>query len=92
VFWVVDVQVRDALPEPKTLVGEIAPQVRPVGAVSLRLTTPLNPFTAVIVMVPVIEEPPVMPWDVAEIVKSWKSNVALVEWDSEPLVPVIDRT
>jgi hypothetical protein len=44
-----------AVPEPVTLVGEIAPHVRPVGGVSVRPTTPANPLSAVIVMVEVAD-------------------------------------
>jgi hypothetical protein len=48
---VVDEQATVAVPDPVTLVGVIAPQVRPAGGVSVRLTTPANPFRAVIVIV-----------------------------------------
>jgi hypothetical protein len=47
---VVELQETVAVPDPVTLVGEIAPQVSPAGGVSLRLTTPANPFCAVIVI------------------------------------------
>lgn len=40
-----------AEPEPATLVGVIAPHVRPAGTVSVRLTTPAKPFTATVVIV-----------------------------------------
>ena len=46
-----------AVPEPVTLVGVNAPQVSPAGTVSVRLTTPANPFTEVTVMVEVAEDP-----------------------------------
>jgi hypothetical protein len=52
---VVDEQETVAVPEPVTLVGVIAPQVRPAGGVSVRLTTPANPFRAVIVIVDVAD-------------------------------------
>ena len=52
---VVDEQATVAVPEPVTLVGLIAPQVRPAGGVSVRLTTPANPFNAVIVIVEVAD-------------------------------------
>ena len=52
---VVDWQETVAVPEPVTLVGEIAPQVRPDGTVSVRLTVPANPLRAVTVMVEVAE-------------------------------------
>ena len=62
---------RVAVPEPVTLVGAIAPQVSPAGTVSARLTTPVNPFTAVTVMVEVEEEPAgTEAGEVAAIVKS----------------------
>jgi len=44
-----------AVPEPVTLVGVIAPQVRPAAGVSVRLTTPANPLSAVIVIVDVAD-------------------------------------
>lgn len=46
---VVELQDTVAEPEPVTLVGAIAPQVRPAGAVSVRLTTPAKLLTAAIV-------------------------------------------
>jgi hypothetical protein len=47
----VDEHATVAVPEPVTLDGVIAPQVRPAGGVSERLTTPANPFSAVTVIV-----------------------------------------
>ena len=44
-----------AVPEPVTLPGVIGPQVSPAGTVSVRVTTPLNPFTAVTVIVDVAD-------------------------------------
>jgi len=44
-----------AVPDPVTLVGVIAPQVRPAAGVSVRLTTPAKPFCAVIVIVDVAD-------------------------------------
>ena len=62
---------RVAVPEPVTLVGVNAPHVSPAGTVSVRLTTPVNPFTAVMVMVEVAEEPAgTDAGEVAAIVKS----------------------
>ncbi len=52
---VVEEQATVAVPEPVTLVGVIAPQVRPAGGVSVRLTTPANPFWAVTVIVDVAD-------------------------------------
>ena len=75
-----------------TLPGVIAPQVRLAGTVSVRVTVPLNTPTAVTVIVEVAEVPTVTAaGDVAAIVKSLllTVKVAVVEWDSDPLVPVI---
>ncbi len=52
---VVELQETVAVPDPVTLVGVIAPQVRPAAGVSVRLTTPAKPFCAVIVMVEVAD-------------------------------------
>jgi len=79
-----------AVPEPVTLRGVIAPQVKLAGTVSVRLTVPVNPLTADTVMVDVAEVPA---WtaagEVADIVKSVTVKVAVVEWERVPLVPVI---
>ena len=54
-----------------TLPGVIAPQVRPAGTVSVRVTVPLNTPTAVTVMVELAEVPTVTAaGDVAATVKS----------------------
>jgi len=74
------------------LLGVIAPQVRFAGTVSVRLTVPLKTPTAVTVIVEVAEAPTgAAAGDVAVIVKSLllTVKVAVVEWDSVPLVPVI---
>ena len=52
---VVELQATVAVPEPVTVPGVMAPQVRPAGGVSVRVTTPVKPFTAVIVMVEVAD-------------------------------------
>jgi hypothetical protein len=52
---VVELQATVAVPELVTLVGVIAPQVNPAGEVSVRETTPVKPFTAVIVIVEVAD-------------------------------------
>lgn len=67
-----------AVPELVTLVGEIAPQVKPVGTVSVRLTVPVNPFTAVTVIVDEAAVLTVVEGEVAAIVKSVTVNVAVV--------------
>jgi hypothetical protein len=51
----VELQATVAVPELVTLVGVIAPQVRPAGALSVRLTTPVKPFRAVTVIVEVAD-------------------------------------
>lgn len=88
----VELHATVAVPELVTLVGVIAPQVRFVGTVSVKDTVPVNPLTAVTVMVDVAEVPTVTAaGDVAEMVKSRTVNVAVVECDRVPLVPVIVR-
>jgi hypothetical protein len=78
------------VPELVTLVGDIAPQVSPDGTVSVRLTVPVKPFTAVIVIVEVAETPTVTATgDVEVIVKSVTVKIAVTVWVSVPLVPVI---
>jgi hypothetical protein len=63
-----------------TLVGLIAPQVRFAGTVSVRLTVPANPLTAVTVIVEVAETPALIAaGEVAAIVKSVTVKVAVVE-------------
>ena len=87
-----ELQEREAVPEPLTLPGVIAPHVRPLGTVSVRVTVPVNPFVAETVMVDMADCPTATPaGEVALIVKSWGAlnvKVALDEWVSEPLVPV----
>jgi hypothetical protein len=75
-----------------TLAGVIAPQVRPVGTVSVRATVPAKPFSAVTVIVDVAEEPAfTAAGDVAAIVMSTWLNVAVAVWTRVPLVPVMVR-
>jgi hypothetical protein len=86
---VVDEHVRVAVPEPVTVPGVIAPQVKPAGTVSVKLTIPAKPFNAVIVIVEVAEEPAgTEAGELAAIVKSRVLNVAVAVWTREPLVPV----
>ena len=86
-------QATVAVPEPVALLGVMAPHVRPDGTVSVRVTTPVNPFKAFMVIVEVADEPALTATgDVAEIVKSEaapKVKVAVAEWDRDPLVPVM---
>ena len=68
---VVELQDSVADPEPVTLEGVIVPHVRPAGTVSVRVTVPGKPFSAVIVIVEVAEDPAgTDAGEVAEIVKS----------------------
>ena len=68
---------RVAVPELVILLGVIAPQVNPAGTVSVRAIAPVKPFTAVIVIVEVIEVLTVPEGEVAEIVKSVTVKVAV---------------
>jgi hypothetical protein len=63
-----------------TLVGVIAPQVRLAGTVSVRLTVPVKPLTAVTVIVEVADTPAfTAAGEVALTVKSVTVNVAVVK-------------
>jgi len=77
------------VPEPVTLVG-LRVAVRPDDGVAVRLTVPLNPLTAVTVMVDVPDAPTltVMLVGLAAIVKSWTVKVTIAEAELAPLVPV----
>jgi hypothetical protein len=86
---VFELHERVAVPELVTLPGVIAPQVRPTGTVSVSVTVPVNPLTAVMVIVDVSEDPTVPVAEVAVMVKSVTMKVTVVEWVSVPLVPVI---
>ncbi len=89
---IVELHTTVAVPELITLVGEIVPQLKLAGTVSVNETVPVNPFNAVIVIVDVAEVPTVTAaGDVAVMLKSVTVNVAVVEWLSAPLVPVIVR-
>lgn len=69
-----------AVPEFVTLGGIIVPQVRPAGTVSVRLTAPVNPFNAVIVIVEVAETPALTTaGDDAAIEKSVTMKVTVAE-------------
>ena len=69
---------RDEVPAPVTLVG-FRVHVRPVAGdtVAVRATAPLNPLTAVTVIVEVAVPPTLIEAEVglALIVKSWTTNV-----------------
>jgi hypothetical protein len=81
-----NVHERVAVPEPVTLVGETVQDVLLV----VRLTTPAKPLTAATVMV---EVPAAFTLvftlvGLAEMVKSWTTNVTVTECDRLALVPV----
>ena len=77
---VVDEHATVAVPDPVTLVGVIAPHVRPAAGVSVRLTTPANPLSAVTVIVEVAEDPAfTAAGEDAATVKSTKLKVAVAE-------------
>lgn len=85
----VEVHVRVAVPEPVTVPGVIAPQLRFIGMVSVRVTIPAKPFNPVIVIVDVAEPPTVTDaGEVAVIVKSVKFRLALAVWVRDPLAAV----
>src|SRR6266508_1955134 len=70
---VVELQDTVAVPEPVTVPGVIAPQVRPAGTVSVRVTTPEKLFTAVTVIVDTADWPALTAaGDDAAMVKSTK--------------------
>jgi len=82
-----------AVPEPPlTLFGVISPQVEPEGAMSVRATEPVKPFNGVIVMVETAEDPAfTSAGEFAAMIKSWNMKIAIEEWTSGVLVPVIVR-
>jgi hypothetical protein len=53
----VELQAIVAVPDPVMLEGAMLPQVRPEDAVLVRLTVPVNPFRAVMVIVDVADDP-----------------------------------
>jgi hypothetical protein len=78
-----------AVPDPVTLFGVIAPQVNPAGGVSVRDTTPVKPFCAVIVIVDVAEAPvETAAGEEAAMVKSWTAYETVAWCERDPLVPV----
>ncbi len=85
-------QVNVADPDPVTVPGVIAPQVRFAGTVSVRVTTPAKPFREVMVIVEVAELGSATVGEVAAIVKSTKLKVAVAVWTRLPLVPVTVST
>jgi len=85
----VELQLRLAVPEPVTVAGVTPLHASPTGTVSLNVTVPTNPSTAVTVIVDVAEEPTVVAaGELAVRVKSTNVNLAVAVYVSEPLVPV----
>ncbi len=75
-----ELQETVAVPEPVTLSGEIAPQDRFAGTVSVSETTPANPLTAPTVIVEVAETLALTAaGEDAAIVKSWTVKIAVAE-------------
>jgi hypothetical protein len=82
-------------PEPPMIVVGLRLQLMLVvgDVVKVRVTVPANPLDGLTVIVEVSVEPTFPVWLVGfeEIVKSSITNVALVEWESVPLAPVMVR-
>ncbi len=86
----VALQETEAVPEPLTLLGVIAPQVKPLGTVSVRLTRPLKWFSVATVMVELVDTPALIAdGEVEAIVKSWTVNLEVAVWTRGVLAPVI---
>jgi hypothetical protein len=72
-----------------TVVG-FSDTVRPLGADDPKETAPVNPWREARVIV----EARLVPWvtvmfvGLALSVKSWMVNVVVVEWESDPLIPI----
>jgi hypothetical protein len=81
------------VPEPVTLVG-LRVAVRPEDGLAVRVTVPLNPLTAAIVIVDVPVAPAliVILVGLAAMVKSWTTKLTWVEAVLVPLVPVTVTT
>jgi hypothetical protein len=76
----VELHATVAVPEFVTLAGVIAPQLRLVGMVSVRVTVPVKPLSAATVIVEVADVPTVTAaGDVAETEKSVTLKVAVAE-------------
>jgi len=76
------------VPDPATLLGVIAPQVKPLGTVSLRVTVPEKWFTPVMVIVEEADRFTLTPvGDVAVVVKSWTITLTVTACDRLPLEP-----
>jgi hypothetical protein len=67
-----------AVPEPDRVVGLIVPHVSPEGTLSVNVTVPVKPFSAVIVIVDVVDWPGLtVAGEVAEMVKSGEGGVVV---------------
>ncbi len=90
---IVELQATVAVPEFVTLVGDIAPQLKLAGTVSVRLTIPVNPFNAETVIVEVADVPTVTAaGEVALILKSVTVKKTFAVWLRLPLVPVTAKS
>jgi len=86
----VELQETVAEPDPVTLVGLIAPHVRPEGTMSVKLTTPPKPLSALTVIVDGTEIPTLAAAGVvAATVKSWTLKMAVAKSVKFPLTPKI---
>ncbi len=86
-----ELQERVAVPEFVMVLGVMAPHVSPTGTVSVNVIVPVNPLSAVSVIVEVRVAPVGPDGDVAAMLKSVTAKVVVVVWVSVPLVPVIVR-
>jgi hypothetical protein len=78
-----------AVPDLVTLLGVIAPHVRPEGTMSVNVTVPENPFSGLTVIVAVVGVPTLAEvGGDAVMVKSWNENIAVALWTSRELVPL----
>jgi len=75
-----------AVPELVTLDGVIPPQTRPDGTVDTSETVPVKPLIGATVTV---EAPAPPVGEVAVRLKSVTVNVAVAEWETVPLNPVM---
>jgi hypothetical protein len=89
----VAVQETVAVPELVRVLGEIAPQLRPLGIVSVRDIVPVKPLSAATVMVEVSDWPTFAGGgEDPRIEKSGPEGTVtatVVEWEREPLTPVM---
>ncbi len=72
-----------------TVAGVKAPQVRPAGTVSVRVTAPMNPLILARGMMVGPGRPTGTVTAVLKTLKSTTLTVTITEWDSGPLVPVM---